>query len=88
MGDIESRTGGDFRIFNSPWIQLFLERGPEGYMLTAGTESDWSFDWLRFGEESGGIGYQSTLDALHEPSDAGLLGCLQDWPDKTRSAVM
>jgi hypothetical protein len=51
-------------------------------MLTTGVDSDWPFVWPRFGEESGGIGYQSTLDALLKPSDDGFLGCLQNWPDR------
>ena len=45
-------------------------------------DDDRPFVWLRSGEESGEIGYQSTLDALLKPSDDGFSGCLQNWPDR------
>ena len=45
-------------------------------------DDDRPFVWLRSGEESGEIGYQSTLDALLKPSDDGFLDCLQNWPHR------
>ena len=50
-------------------------------MLTEGTDSESPFVWPRFGEESGGIGYQGILDALPKPPDDGSLGCRQHWPE-------
>jgi hypothetical protein len=49
-------------------------------MPTTGTDCDWQFARLGFGEENRGTGYQSTLDDLLKPSDDGFSGCLQNWP--------
>jgi hypothetical protein len=51
-------------------------------MPTTGTDCDWQFARLGFGEVNRGTGYQSTLDDLLKPSDDGFSGCLQNWPDR------
>jgi hypothetical protein len=57
-------------------------------MLTTGTDSNWPFVELPFCEESGGIGYQSTLDALLKPSDDSFWVVCRTGSTETSSAGM
>ena len=62
--------------FQFPAVQVALNEMAEDCMLTTGIDSKNS-KISHLSGESGGIGYQSILDALPTPSDDGFLGCHQ-----------
>jgi hypothetical protein len=67
--------------FQFPAVQVALNEMAEDCMLTTGIDSKNS-KISHLSGESGGIGYQSILDALPTPSDDGFLGCHQSQAER------